>query len=132
MHVKRSKYLTMWILRAVTVSLGFALLLPAFAIGGDALPKNHLIFKLPSLSPRHAPFIEEWERLVVVPGPWPKHSFALETFDTQVYTGAGFVSGHTLKHIVAGLAGGFILLMLWHRQARRNGVIASNIVYQAG
>jgi len=42
---------------------------------------------------------------------------ALESLDGQVYTGAGFVSGHTLKHIVAGMAGGFILLMIWHRQA---------------
>ena len=32
-------------------------------------------------------------------------------------TPAGVVSGHTLKHIVAGLAAAFILLMLWHRSA---------------
>ena len=44
---------------------------------------------------------------------------ALEILDRQVYTGAGFVSGHTLKHIVAGLAAAFILLMLWHRQPRK-------------
>jgi hypothetical protein len=43
---------------------------------------------------------------------------AVEILDRQIYTGAGFVSGHTLKHIVAGLAAGFILLMLWHRQPR--------------
>jgi hypothetical protein len=41
---------------------------------------------------------------------------ALEMLDRQVYTGASLVSGHTLKHIVAGLAAAFILLMLWHRQ----------------
>jgi hypothetical protein len=45
---------------------------------------------------------------------------ALEILDREVYTGAGFVSGHTLKHLVAGLAAGFILLMLWHRQPRRD------------
>jgi hypothetical protein len=54
---------------------------------------------------------------------------ALEALDTQVYTGAGFVSGHTLKHIVAGLAGAFILLMICHRQPRAHraefGVIAT-------
>ncbi len=42
----------------------------------------------------------------------------LEILDRQVYTGAGFVSGHTLKHLVASLSAGFILLMLWQRQVR--------------
>jgi hypothetical protein len=42
---------------------------------------------------------------------------ALEYFDKQVYS-TGFVSGHTLKHLVASLSAGFILLMLWHRQPR--------------
>lgn len=45
---------------------------------------------------------------------------ALEILDTQVYTGAGIVSGHTLKHLVAGLAGAFILLMIWRRSPRAN------------
>jgi hypothetical protein len=49
---------------------------------------------------------------------------ALEILDREVYTGAGFVSGHTLKHIVAGLAAGFILLMLWHRQPRTTTEVA--------
>lgn len=43
---------------------------------------------------------------------------ALEELDRQVYTGTGFVSGHTLKHLVAGLSAGFILVMLWQRQPR--------------
>jgi hypothetical protein len=42
----------------------------------------------------------------------------LEFLDGQIYTGSGFVSGHTLKHLVAGFSAGFILLMLWHRQPR--------------
>lgn len=40
----------------------------------------------------------------------------LEILDGQIYTGSGFVSGHTLKHLVAGLAASFVLLMLWHRR----------------
>jgi hypothetical protein len=43
---------------------------------------------------------------------------ALEILDRAVYTGAGFVSGHSLKHVVAGLAAAFILLMLMRRQPR--------------
>jgi hypothetical protein len=42
----------------------------------------------------------------------------LEMLDGQVYASAGFVSGHTLKHLLAGFSAGFILLMLWHRQPR--------------
>lgn len=40
----------------------------------------------------------------------------LEILDGQIYTASGFVSGHTLKHLVAGLAAWFILHML---QVRR-------------
>ncbi len=40
----------------------------------------------------------------------------LELMDEKVYTGAGFVSGHTLKHLVSGVGSGFILLMLWRRR----------------
>lgn len=43
---------------------------------------------------------------------------ALEILDRAVYTGAGFVSGHTLKHLMAGLAAAFILHMLAVRQRR--------------
>lgn len=43
---------------------------------------------------------------------------AVEILDRQIYTGAGFVSGHTLKHLVAGVSAGLILLMLWQRQTR--------------
>jgi hypothetical protein len=42
----------------------------------------------------------------------------LEWQDARIYTGSGFVSGHTLKHLVAGLSAGFILLMLMYRQPR--------------
>jgi hypothetical protein len=45
---------------------------------------------------------------------------ALEYFDGKVYMNAGFVSGHTLKHLVAGLAAGFILLMLLRRQPQQD------------
>ncbi len=44
-----------------------------------------------------------------------------ESLDQQVYTGAGFVSGHTMKHLIAGVAAGFILLMLWRRQPTGQG-----------
>jgi hypothetical protein len=40
----------------------------------------------------------------------------VEILDAQIYTGAGFVSGHTLKHLIAGLTAAFPLLMLWHRR----------------
>jgi hypothetical protein len=55
---------------------------------------------------------------------------ALEGLDKEVYTGAGFVSGHALKHLMAGLAAGFILLMLWQRQPRlasEGGLAAANL-----
>ena len=41
----------------------------------------------------------------------------LETFDRQVFAVGHIVSGHTLKHIVAGFAGFWILRMLERRQA---------------
>jgi hypothetical protein len=52
---------------------------------------------------------------------------ALELLDKQVYTGAGFVSGHTLKHLVASLSAGFILLMLLHRQVRTEALETSDL-----
>jgi hypothetical protein len=51
---------------------------------------------------------------------------ALEMLDGQVYASAGFVSGHTLKHLVAGFSAGFILLMLWQRQPRD----AASLLYE--
>ena len=42
----------------------------------------------------------------------------VEFLDKQIYSSAGFVSGHTLKHLIAGFSAGFILLMLWKRQPR--------------
>jgi hypothetical protein len=42
----------------------------------------------------------------------------LETFDRQVFALGHLVSGHTLKHIVAGLAGYWILRMLQRRKLR--------------
>jgi hypothetical protein len=45
---------------------------------------------------------------------------ALEVLDRQVYTAAGLVSGHTLKHLVAALGAAFILLMLWQRRPLRD------------
>ena len=44
----------------------------------------------------------------------------LETFDRQVFALGHIVSGHTLKHIVAGLAGYWILRMLERRRLRPN------------
>jgi hypothetical protein len=43
-----------------------------------------------------------------------------ELFDEQIYTLGGIVSGHTLKHIVAGLSSFWILRMLWLRRAAHN------------
>jgi len=40
----------------------------------------------------------------------------LELLDHQVYTKGGIVSGHTLKHLVAGLGSYFVLHMLQHRR----------------
>jgi len=42
----------------------------------------------------------------------------LETFDRQVFALRHLISGHTLKHIVAGFAGYWILLMLKRRKGR--------------
>lgn len=43
-----------------------------------------------------------------------------ELFDEQIYTLGGMVSGHTLKHLVAGLSSFWILRMLWLRSATEN------------
>lgn len=42
---------------------------------------------------------------------------ALEILDANVYARAGFVSGHTLKHLVAGLSAYLVLFMLQRRRA---------------
>jgi hypothetical protein len=44
----------------------------------------------------------------------------VEFLDQHIFSSAGFVSGHTLKHLIAGFSAGFILLMLWKRQPRVN------------
>jgi hypothetical protein len=41
----------------------------------------------------------------------------LEMLDGQIYDQLGVVSGHTLKHLVAGLGAWFVLLMLQRRQS---------------
>jgi hypothetical protein len=41
---------------------------------------------------------------------------ALEVLDTHVYAQGGLVSGHTLKHLVAGLCAGWLLYMVWKRR----------------
>jgi hypothetical protein len=40
----------------------------------------------------------------------------LELLDGQIYTAVGIVSGHTMKHLVAGLGAAFILHMVWCRR----------------
>jgi xanthine/uracil permease len=44
---------------------------------------------------------------------------ALEALDGQIYTRNGFVSGHTLKHLVAGLSAYLVLHMLERRRGLR-------------
>ncbi len=39
-----------------------------------------------------------------------------EHYDRQIFDWTGFVSGHTLKHVVAGLAGLPVAYMLWRRR----------------
>ena len=39
-----------------------------------------------------------------------------EHYDRQIFALTGMVSGHTLKHVVAGLAGIPVVWMLWHRR----------------
>ncbi|HYT89340.1 MAG TPA: hypothetical protein VEL76_11595, partial [Gemmataceae bacterium] len=41
---------------------------------------------------------------------------ALELLDTQVYAQGGIVSGHTLKHLMAGLSGWWLLYMVMKRR----------------
>jgi len=48
----------------------------------------------------------------------------VEILDAQIYTGSGIVSGHTLKHLIAGLTAGFPLLMLWQRRPVAQPVVA--------
>jgi hypothetical protein len=45
----------------------------------------------------------------------------VEILDREIYTGTGFVSGHTLKHLIAGLAAWFILHMLQTRKPAAAG-----------
>ena len=40
----------------------------------------------------------------------------LEHYDRQIFELTGMVSGHTLKHVVAGLAGFPVAYLLWHRR----------------
>jgi hypothetical protein len=47
-----------------------------------------------------------------------------EHFDREIFELTGAVSGHTLKHVAAGLAGLPVVYMLWHRQLAA-GVSAS-------
>jgi len=49
----------------------------------------------------------------------------LETFDKRVFALGHIVSGHTLKHIVAGLAGLWILRMLARRRPLEPGRASS-------
>ena len=39
-----------------------------------------------------------------------------EHYDRQIFEWTGMVSGHTLKHVVAGLAGIPVAWMLWRRR----------------
>jgi hypothetical protein len=42
----------------------------------------------------------------------------LEHFDRGIFALTGAVSGHTLKHLAAALAGGLVVCMLWRRELR--------------
>jgi hypothetical protein len=42
----------------------------------------------------------------------------LETFDGQVFAVGNIISGHTLKHIAAALAGYWLLRMLQNRRIK--------------
>src|SRR5262249_47578322 len=44
---------------------------------------------------------------------------AFELADEPIFRATGFVSGHTLKHLVAGAAAGLVLLMLARRKPIR-------------
>ena len=46
----------------------------------------------------------------------------LETFDAQVLDLGGVVSGHTLKHLAAALAGYTVCCMLMHRTLKETGL----------
>jgi hypothetical protein len=46
-----------------------------------------------------------------------------ELLDKQIYSLGGMVSGHTLKHLIAGLSSFWILRMLWRRSATENATL---------
>ena len=48
-----------------------------------------------------------------------------EHYDRQIFEWTGFVSGHTLKHVVAGLAGLPVAYMLWRRRLAPSGAAAA-------
>jgi hypothetical protein len=45
-----------------------------------------------------------------------------EHYDREIFAWTGVVSGHSLKHVAAGLAGLPVALMLWRRRANGSGV----------
>ena len=52
---------------------------------------------------------------------WYIVSKALEHFDQSVYAMTGFVSGHTLKHVLAAAGTGCIVKMLYDRKEALTG-----------
>jgi predicted membrane channel-forming protein YqfA (hemolysin III family) len=51
----------------------------------------------------------------------------LEIVDRQVYAQGGLVSGHTMKHLVAGLGAYFVLFMLQRRRPFRAAIVESRM-----
>jgi len=51
-----------------------------------------------------------------------------EHYDRQIFEWTGTVSGHTLKHVVAGLAGMPVVYMLWRRQLASPAAAAATVV----
>lgn len=55
---------------------------------------------------------------------WYVLSKVLETFDVEVLHSAAFISGHTLKHLAAAIAGSVVCFMLMRRRIQRPLVIS--------
>ncbi len=117
----------------VSVRTGLALLLPMLLVGaasviywriteragvGNVLPYGILQgYSVVILLLLAALFPSRYTRAEMIYAIFAAYLVAklMEIFDRQILAAGGFASGHTLKHLVAGLAGLIVCRMLWVR-----------------
>jgi hypothetical protein len=117
----------------ISVRLGLGLLVPMLLVGaasvigwratermgaGNVLPygilQGYAVFVLLMLAALYPSRYTRGKDLYYVFG-WYVLSKILEALDTQIFSLGQIVSGHTLKHLAAAVAGGVAYRMLMHR-----------------